>query len=142
MRRRWSRARRFLKWTGLAVCLVLLAAWVLSIRWTLNYASGQRACSISIGCLELTNVSVSDARHGWLVFRHPKQGLVYWPRTVSAGWGRSIMIPLWLLIVPILIPTAVLWWRDRRPPPGHCQTCGYDLIGNVTGVCPECGEPI
>ena len=122
--------------------MVLLAAWVLSIRWTLNYASGQRACSISIGCLELTNVSVSDARHGWLVFRHPKQGLVYWPRTVSAGWGRSIMIPLWLLIVPILIPTAVLWWRDRRPPPGHCQTCGYDLIGNVTGVCPECGEPI
>lgn len=22
-----------------------------------------------------------------------------------------------------------------------CQTCGYDLTGNVSGVCPECGAP-
>jgi hypothetical protein len=22
---------------------------------------------------------------------------------------------------------------------GHCQTCGYDLTGNQSGVCPECG---
>ena len=29
-----------------------------------------------------------------------------------------------------------------RRPPGHCQTCGYDLTGNVSGVCPECGEAI
>ena len=32
--------------------------------------------------------------------------------------------------------------RERRPfyPPGHCQKCGYNLTGNVSGVCPECGE--
>ncbi len=30
----------------------------------------------------------------------------------------------------------------RRHPPGHCQKCGYDLTGNVSGVCSECGEPI
>ena len=24
---------------------------------------------------------------------------------------------------------------------GFCQ-CGYDLTGNVSGVCPECGQPI
>jgi len=23
-----------------------------------------------------------------------------------------------------------------------CGTCGYDLTGNVSGVCPECGTPI
>jgi hypothetical protein len=28
----------------------------------------------------------------------------------------------------------------RRPPPlGLCPACGYDLTGNVSGVCPECG---
>ena len=34
--------------------------------------------------------------------------------------------------------------RERRPfyPPGHCQKCGYNLIGNVSGVCPECGTKI
>jgi hypothetical protein len=43
-------------------------------------------------------------------------------------------------------PTAVLWyrsWRDRhRIPVGHCRNCGYDLTGNVSGVCPECGTPV
>ena len=24
----------------------------------------------------------------------------------------------------------------------RCQTCGYNLTGNVSGICPECGEPI
>ena len=32
--------------------------------------------------------------------------------------------------------------RDPGPPPGHCQDCGYDLTGNVSGVCPECGSKI
>lgn len=29
-------------------------------------------------------------------------------------------------------------WRRRRK--GLCVKCGYDLTGNVTAVCPECGE--
>lgn len=24
----------------------------------------------------------------------------------------------------------------------HCRYCGYDLTGNVSGICPECGAPI
>ena len=28
-------------------------------------------------------------------------------------------------------------WRRRRR--GLCTKCGYDLTGNTTGVCPECG---
>ncbi|GMU22180.1 MAG: hypothetical protein AMXMBFR13_22680 [Phycisphaerae bacterium] len=27
-------------------------------------------------------------------------------------------------------------------PPGCCSQCGYDLTGNVSGVCPECGQPV
>ena len=26
-------------------------------------------------------------------------------------------------------------------PRGPCSGCGYDLYGNVSGVCPECGQP-
>ncbi len=32
--------------------------------------------------------------------------------------------------------------RARRLADGHCGYCGYDLTGNVSGVCPECGERI
>jgi hypothetical protein len=31
--------------------------------------------------------------------------------------------------------------RDRRRRRGLCVKCAYDLTGNVSGVCPECGEP-
>ncbi len=27
-------------------------------------------------------------------------------------------------------------------PTGHCQTCGYNLTGNVSGICPECGNAV
>jgi predicted RNA-binding Zn-ribbon protein involved in translation (DUF1610 family) len=27
-------------------------------------------------------------------------------------------------------------------PTGHCHRCGYNLTGNVSGVCPECGTKI
>ncbi len=31
--------------------------------------------------------------------------------------------------------------RDRkRRAKGQCLACGYDLRGNLSGVCPECGQ--
>ena len=51
-------------------------------------------------------------------------------------------IPFWMLFGAVAIPTSLLWWRDRRYPKGHCQSCGYDLTGNTSGVCPECGTDV
>ncbi|MHC4090717.1 MAG: hypothetical protein ACYSVY_10655 [Planctomycetota bacterium] len=33
-------------------------------------------------------------------------------------------------------------WMGPRYPKGCCQGCGYDLTGNVSGVCPECGAAV
>lgn len=30
----------------------------------------------------------------------------------------------------------------RKPAAGYCKKCRYNLTGNVSGVCPECGQPI
>ena len=40
--------------------------------------------------------------------------------------GRWVL-PLWIPITLVTLPTAYLFYRDRRHPPGHCQKCGYDL---------------
>jgi len=32
-------------------------------------------------------------------------------------------------------------WHEGDITP-HCRNCDYDLTGNVTGRCPECGTPI
>lgn len=36
----------------------------------------------------------------------------------------------------------ILRRRARYVPPGHCPQCRYDLTGNLSGKCPECGTPI
>ena len=62
-------------------------------------------------------------------------------KTTTSRWIQRVTVPLWLPLVLIAIPTAFLWWRDRPPKPGHCP-CGYDLRGNVSGKCPECGVEV
>jgi hypothetical protein len=59
---------------------------------------------------------------------------------------------LWLVAL-LLLPTpfwGLLWARVYvrslnalfvRVRPHHCLECGYDLTGNVSGVCSECGTP-
>lgn len=42
---------------------------------------------------------------------------------------------------------ASVWTRFRnrlfdRQPGAHCRECGYDLTGNTSGRCPECGGAI
>ena len=56
---------------------------------------------------------------------------------------------IWLGLIFSVIVTLVssmgfIWGplcRRRRRRRGLCITCGYNLEGNVSGVCPECGEP-
>ena len=53
-------------------------------------------------------------------------------------------LPLWLPFLIFALPTAILWYRDRRlhrRATGQCETCGYNLTGNVSNKCPECGTP-
>jgi hypothetical protein len=62
------------------------------------------------------------------------------PRTVRTAL-TYITIPCWLIFLPVALPTAFLWYRDRRRyRAGQCTMCGYDLTGNVSGRCPECGK--
>lgn len=53
--------------------------------------------------------------------------------------------PLWFMIVatgawPMLIMLRGPIRRWRRRKRGLCVGCGYDLRGNVSGVCSECGK--
>ena len=54
-------------------------------------------------------------------------------------------VPLWLpTILLAACPTLAFiggpFRRHRRRRRGECIGCGYDLTGNESGVCPECGE--
>lgn len=52
--------------------------------------------------------------------------------------------PIALLL--LTYPAITLIWRPigrrKRRQRGACVSCGYDLTGNVTGVCSECGAKV
>jgi len=150
---RLGRKGRVLKWAGLVVSILIAVAWAVSLRWGLIHtkqtrpaviaktgttlASG-RVVSLRCGCVIYHADRPLDPRRGWWTIwsrESPK-----WRPVMQLGF---ILVPLWIPFLLFAIPTVYLWWIDRRRiPPGHCQKCGYNLTGNVSGVCPECGEKV
>lgn len=78
--------------------------------------------------------------------------------TVSAKPSTSLGATVMLLVMPVVVLTVMssvtsgiglfIWGRFRRKYPvvivgssPLCLACGYDLIGNKSLVCPECGRP-
>ena len=61
--------------------------------------------------------------------------------------GVNMTLPLWMPLLLFGMPLGMLlargplrrWSRRRR---GLCLTCGYNLEGNTSGTCPECGGKI
>jgi len=65
------------------------------------------------------------------------------------GFVDSVVaIDAWLIAVLTSIYPAIFFIRSYRRRRAHrqalqpCGQCGYDLQGNESGVCPECGEPV
>jgi hypothetical protein len=101
--------------------------------------------------------SLVDARYGGA-----ELFVADWPRrtiadvsawtvaTVGPHREVQVALPLWALAVVLgLIPVvSLLRWRVRsrvqqwRTIRGRCLSCGYNLTGNTTGICPECGTTI
>jgi hypothetical protein len=54
----------------------------------------------------------------------------------------SLTIPRWVLLVLLpAVPLTCRILRRRRFMKGTCRACGYNLTGNTSGVCTECGKP-
>jgi hypothetical protein len=73
----------------------------------------------------------------------------YGARFDGADGGRSVQWrvtwPVWAAVaLTDARPLGRLCRRVRRGRygPGHCRGCGYDLRGNESGVCPECGRAV
>ncbi len=62
-------------------------------------------------------------------------------------FGVAVTIPIWFAILLLGTYPAFTFLRGplrrwRRRHLGLCLKCGYDLTGNTTGICPECGVPV
>ena len=142
-----TQPNRLARWTfrlGVAVCVLIVVAtaasfwraftiWITGSLVTVNFGSvyvfagsiGPRA-----GWSAWSTGPASQDFHLWIA------KWVFWPGLTVRAY------PTWIPLLAAMIPTALAWRRLRRPLPGHCRNCGYDLTGNVTGKCSECGTEI
>lgn len=69
--------------------------------------------------------------------------LEFGPKPLLRGWQWRITAPL--LPLALLAVLFALWIHKRhrrRARPWYCPLCEYSLLGNVSGICPECGTKI
>jgi hypothetical protein len=67
--------------------------------------------------------------------------------SLRRAWGAgALKVPLWF---PVPLALIALWALKReekrralKSSECRCMKCGYSLVGNVSGVCPECGAPV
>src|SRR5262249_1339956 len=147
--------RRVAKWSGLLTCAVILLAFAISQKWSLEWVgSDNPEFELMRGA-----VRVAWLAPDWHVVPHDGEPQPRWilasdyegsplapiwcPQLVTEQSLRGAIVPLWIPFLIFAIPTAIIWYRDcRRIPPGHCPHCGYNLNLNVSGQCPECGKMI
>jgi hypothetical protein len=66
---------------------------------------------------------------------HPK---TIWLPQLENG-GQMVMLPLWIPALGAFTAAVLADRKIRCLSTSLCRKCDYDLTGNVTGVCPECG---
>jgi hypothetical protein len=139
---------------------------VLQVTWTAGTVrlSDSRLTAYPNGAAVTAAPADAPAQWGW---GRLGRGHLHWddlPRSTAwnrlgfyagegMGWSSSFADEsVRLLSFPAWLPAAALLalpaWRAgaaaraaRRARDNRCPSCGYDLTGNVSGVCPECGAP-
>jgi hypothetical protein len=129
-------------------------AAITSSRWTAPEASSGSATPPTRhpGAVETESftASVSIGADGRVPWTNPSSRPASPPGKTTAIHGSEISVPVWLAAVLTAITPAtwgirrgIAWARKaRQKSAGHCQSCSYDLTGNTSGICPECGTPI
>ena len=134
------------------------------ITWAASGLADTRACA-RLGCLGilafgllvigvsyLAPFDVGDVE-GYLAVRN---GSIGWyrlwiiePDSITDFFAPDPLVELRLgALLGICIGAGLLFvvlsycGRGRRDAVGICACCGYDLRGNTSGICPECGTPI
>jgi hypothetical protein len=140
----WTRG--ILKWTGTVFCLLLVAIgaasfWV-CLEWVPidHLALGMGNGNFTV-VLNSTAVGASPYFATWSPRSLDAEDIpnVLWPESASSI--GACRIPLWIPLAFIAVPTLVAWRHSRPLRLGFCHNCGYNLTGNTTGRCPECGTP-
>ncbi|GMU32364.1 MAG: hypothetical protein AMXMBFR20_02360 [Planctomycetia bacterium] len=139
------RLKRGLALLNLASALALTLASAASFQWSLTYFGATHNVMFIAGGLyippKLTRVGQGITFERSMTAKLPwKIRLEFFFKLPSWSGTDSLFIPFgWPVVILAAGSMFALWKVPRGFPDGHCQSCGYNLTGNQSGICPECG---
>lgn len=126
---------------GTTLAVLLAAILLLSNRRIFGFIGTRQGCVLAHGSLLLGPCNPWKSSLGWVWYDPFQEETLGWEPSYAFAPNRVVTIALWIPVAVTVLLTAGLWLVERyRFPFSHCQRCGYDLTGNVSGVCPECGS--
>jgi len=163
-RRRWLIAAT----AWLVATLAFAAGWAISLKYTVSYSPPSAAWTVYLepGGIGLADGSgphwqpgLAASKQRWVfesqraVARDTSPVFIInlWKPTPWTELGfnlpgvrtsprKAVTVPFGLPLAIVLTAFGFCTWRGlRRLPRGSCEACGYDLTGNTSGTCPECG---
>jgi hypothetical protein len=114
--------------------LLLAATFVATVTWSAAVIHRLLAVPVIIALLYVAITEVGDTTMRQAILRELGYGyyLVY--------LSPCLLAPAAGLLGALYIRRCLQQQSRRRQ--GECLRCGYNLTGNVSGICPECGTPV
>lgn len=142
--------------------LLSVVVWFLSLSHEARWHNTKTSIFLRRGSLHIEILpagAAMDPGNGWAVYPLSyKYPLTWWPsyrkgyllpstiNGITVSWRTifptEIVIPIWLVPAACLSLIVLLVMQLPRRKRNHCRRCSYDLTGNVSGTCPECGHPV
>jgi len=133
---------------AMVMSCILGAAWALALGFQLslfvriggpnsNQLYRFKVLGLGHGCLfsSLSPPVMRESDPQWYVYAGRAEWIIWRPQKGT--------LPLWIPFLGASIVSVILWCLDRRSfLPYRCRKCGYNLTGNASGFCPECGFQI
>ncbi|MCG8403569.1 MAG: hypothetical protein MI923_00080 [Phycisphaerales bacterium] len=142
------RTSRILTVAGVVVCALLAFTSEISYFFGARYANNAFHVKVAEGEVEFHLKGPRSPKQEphlvtWEVSDRPfDQRIRHYFGIPEANYG-TVRVPLGIPLFLAVVFTRFLTWREGRRFPCHgCQVCAYDLTGNMSGVCPECGTKI
>jgi len=158
MRRRLVKiARTF----ALLLCISAVGLWVQSYWrcYDVEWSRGSLVTSRGILFYQFTFLSGSNPQKGPRFhslnafyepsgFNGPNYLYLHFAGITFARGGRHVQqmsVPFWVIVLlsgSVSLSLTLMSSRYRLTKDKLCDSCGYNLTGNVSGACPECGTRI
>lgn len=136
-----------------AFALSILSAllWLQSLIVSVAYRGTWASVGVGSGLINPNVYHANKITPGWGIVWPRELGRTFhwqtwWP-AFPLTWHKgaiilSVNIPLWIPTLAFALTGVALRKSSTRHKPGACKRCHYDLTGNTSSVCPECGAQL